>query len=144
MIKLANIKAPVKQTEESELLMLVKWVELVYPDAILKTNYDHFKASIFHAKRQKALKTSVKGYPDIFIAEIRKSPTGAIYGGLFIEFKKDNTKLLNKKLAPATPHLKQQSEMLNKLCNKGYYSCFGVGFEHTKEIIKKYMSWEQI
>lgn len=140
MIKLANVKQPVKQTEESELLQVVKWFELQYPNEILKCNYDHFKSSIFHAKRQKDLHTQLKGYPDIFIPKMKKNAIDGVYGGLFIEFKRSETKILTKQQKYATPHLEQQSKFLSKLCNLGYYAVFGVGFDDTIKIIKDYMN----
>jgi hypothetical protein len=140
MIKLANIKQPVKQTEESELLQVVKWFELQYPNEIFKSNYDHFKSSIYHAKRQKDLHTQLKGYPDIFIPKMKQNETGSVYGGLFIEFKRSGTKILTKQQKYASPHLLEQSKFLTKLCNLGYYAVFGVGFEDTIKIINNYMN----
>ena len=140
MIKIKSIKT----TEESELRMLVKWFCMQYPNSIIKTNYDHFKSSVYHAKRLNDLHTQIKGYPDIFISEVRMTKFGDVYGGLFIEFKRTGETILNKKQGLKTDHLKSQNSMLQKLNDLGYFAVFGLGFENTKEIIINYMNLEKL
>ena len=126
-------------TEQQEILQVVKYCEIKYPNVILKTNYDRFKSNIWHAKQQKNLHTQIKGYPDLFIAEMRIINT-KIYGGLFIEFKKSNTIIYNKKNEPKNDHLKNQNAMLNKLKDKGYFASFGIGYYETIKIIDNYLN----
>lgn len=134
----------IKQTEEQELLQVVKYFKIAYPNLIIKTNYDHFKSSVWHAKRLNALNTQIKGYPDIFIPLLRKNATGGVYGGLFIEFKRTGEKILNKSQSLKTEHLKNQNSIIQKLNDLGYYAVFGLGFENTKEIINKYINFEEV
>lgn len=134
----------IKQTEEQELLQVVKYFKIAYPNLIIKTNYDHFKSSVWHAKRLNALNTQIKGYPDIFIPLLRKNATGGVYGGLFIEFKRTGEKILNKSQALKTEHLKNQNSIIQKLNDLGYFATFGLGFENTKTIIKNYINLEQV
>ena len=134
----------IKSTEEQELQQIVNWFKLQYPNYIIKTNYDHFKSSVWHAKRLNALNTQIKGYPDIFIPIIRKNATGGVYGGLYIEFKRTGEKILNKSQGLKTDHLKNQNAMLQKLYDSGYYATFGLGFENTKEIINNYINMEEV
>jgi len=134
----------IKSTEEQELQQIVNWFKLQYPNYIIKTNYDHFKSSVWHAKRLNSLNTQIKGYPDIFIPIIRKSALNRIYGGLYIEFKRTGETILNKSQGLKTEHLKSQNSMLNKLNDLGYFAVFGLGFHRTKEIIENYINLEKI
>ena len=134
----------IKQTEEQELLQVVKYFKIAYPNLIIKTNYDHFKSSVWHAKRLNALNTQIKGYPDIFIPLLRKNATGGVYGGLFIEFKRTGEKILNKSQALKTEHLKNQNSIIQKLNDLGYYAVFGLGFEATTDIIDNYIKLEEV
>lgn len=77
-----------------------------------------------------------KGFkcPDVLILE----PRGG-YSGLFIELKvkspfKQNGELYSDK------HLEGQQKSINDLKAKGYYACFSVGFDQTKQIIDTYFS----
>jgi hypothetical protein len=60
-------------------------------------------------------------------------------GGLFIELKKEGTKLKKKDGTWLTSHLAEQAEMLEMLKMEGYEAYFGVGFDETKEIIDNYL-----
>lgn len=71
--------------------------------------------------------------PDLFIAE----PKGG-YCGLFIEIKAES--IFNKNGTRKTStHLKEQSNMLDKLTNKGYCAVFGCGWDECKKIIDNYL-----
>jgi hypothetical protein len=131
MIKLA------KQKEDSELLQLVKWFELQYPNEskYLKVNYDRYEPKPHIAKLQKDMHIRLDNWPDIQLP----IPKG-IYLGMFIEFKRTGTKILTKKQKYYSPHLKSQSQYLTDLCNSGYYAVFGVGFDDTIKIINNYMN----
>ena len=107
-----------------------------------------------------------RGYPDLFIAEPRevkaKTALGGDYslveiktlGGLYVEIKKDGTKLKRDKDAKKLlkgeikirkkgdwwdKHVEEQAEMLERLRQAGYKAEFGVGFDECKQIIDKYL-----
>jgi hypothetical protein len=110
------------------------YLKLQYPSIIFNSDLSGAtKLTINQATQMKALRSS-KGFPDIVIYEPR-----GIYHGLFIELKKEGTKLFNKKYEPATDHLKEQFDMMNKLSAKGYSCHFAIGFESAKKILDEYL-----
>jgi hypothetical protein len=62
------------------------------------------------------------------------------YKGLFIEVKAEGVKLYKQNGDFATPHLKEQSEMIIRLRLKGYWAVFAVGFDQAKLEIDNYFS----
>lgn len=95
----------------------------------------NLKLTAQQASRNKAIQKNGFKCPDLIILEPRNG-----YHGLFIElkletpFKKDGSIKASK-----NDHLKGQLETIDKLKEKGYFACFGVGFEQTKEIIDNYL-----
>lgn len=96
------------------------------------------------AMKQKRL--NKRSWPDLFIAQLKNNMDGSpneppIYCGLFIELKREGTKLYLKdgKTMVANPHLQEQALMLRALESQGYKAVFGVGFTQTKEIIDGYL-----
>ena len=76
------------------------------------------------------------------------------YFGLYIEIKKDGTKLKRDKDAKKVlkgetkirkkgdwwdKHIEEQADMLEKLRARGYKAEFGVGFDECKRIIDNYL-----
>jgi hypothetical protein len=70
----------------------------------------------------------------MFIAEPAKG-----CHGLFIELKREGTRLKKKDGTWASAHLEEQNEVLNQLQKKGYAAYFAVGFEEAKQIIDDYL-----
>lgn len=121
------------------------------------------------AKRQKRQNGYRKGWPDLFIAQERatwitpdgqyepmeslhaltvrwkkagKPIDGWKYGldyGLFLELKKEGTRLKKKNGEWATEHIAEQAKVLEKLRQRGYCAEFAVGFEEAKRIIDGYL-----
>jgi hypothetical protein len=60
-------------------------------------------------------------------------------GGLFIELKKDGTRLKKKDGTWASPHIAEQAETLIKLRGEGYEATFAVGFDEAKATIDSYL-----
>jgi hypothetical protein len=89
--------------------------------------------SIGMAMRNKRL-NKWSGYPDLFIAE----PRGK-YRGLFIELKVESPFKKNGVSLKKNKHVEKQFELLQVLQKRGYFACFGVGFEQCKFIINKYL-----
>lgn len=100
-----------------------------------------------------------RGYPDLFIAhhgEVVFEPCNdrRLVYGLYLEIKKDGTKLKRDKDAKKPlkgeikirkkgdwwdKHVEEQAEMLERLRQAGYKAEFGVGFDECKQIIDKYL-----
>ena len=70
----------------------------------------------------------------MFIAE----PKNKFYG-LFIELKKEGTRLKKKNGEWASDHIAEQNEMLERLVFRGYAADFAVGFEEARQIIDNYL-----
>jgi len=111
------------------------YIRLQYPNVIFNSDLSGAgKLTIGQATALKALRSG-RGFPDLVIYEPRDD-----YHGLFIELKQEGTRVWNKKLAGATPHIEEQIQMLEKLNDKGYAACFAVGFDEAKTIIDNYLS----
>ena len=59
--------------------------------------------------------------------------------GLFIELKKDGTRLKKKNGDWANDHIAEQALVLEELQKRGYTAEFAVGFDQAKELIDKYL-----
>lgn len=59
--------------------------------------------------------------------------------GLFLELKKEGTRLKKKNGDWATEHIAEQAEVLEKLRERGYGAEFAVGFAEAKKMIDGYL-----
>ena len=110
------------------------YIRLQYPDVIFNTDLSGAgKLTIGQATALKALRSG-RGFPDLVIYEPRDD-----YHGLFLELKKEGTRIWNKKLVGATPHIEEQAQMIDKLEDRGYRAVFAVGFDEAKKIIDNYL-----
>jgi hypothetical protein len=64
---------------------------------------------------------------------------GYEYSGLYLEIKKEGTRLKKKDGTWANEHIAEQVEMLNKLRARGYAAAFAVGFDGAQTIIDDYL-----
>jgi hypothetical protein len=112
------------------------YIRLQYPGTLFNSDLaGATKLTIGQATAMKSLRSN-RGWPDLFIAEPGKRFK---YHGLFLELKKEGTKILNGKGLPTTPHIAEQLSVLNILRDKGYMAEFAVGFDQAKLIIDQYM-----
>lgn len=111
------------------------YIRLHYPTVLFHSDYGSgLKLTAGQAIVQKRMNGGLRGWPDMFIAESRYR-----YNGLFIELKKDGTRLKKKDGTWASKHLEEQNEMLNKLQHKGYAAYFAVGYKEAIGIIDDYL-----
>lgn len=61
------------------------------------------------------------------------------FNGLFLELKKDGTRLKKKNGEWANEHIAEQAEVLAELREHGYCAEFAVGFDEAKKIIDEYL-----
>lgn len=130
---------------ERDLYKLVaQYLQIQYPDVIYRfdlaadiklTKGQAAKHKILHPKR---------GYPDLFIAKpkLMQSKDGMpiFKHGLFLELKKDGTKILKKDgELVADKHIREQAKVLRLLERRGYQASFAVGFNQAKQIIDEYI-----
>lgn len=128
--------------------LIAKHLQENYPDVIYRFDLAaDLKLTIGQARKHKALHP-VRGYPDLFIAEIRPHwgdiSFNTEYHGLYLEIKKDGTRLKKKNGEWATPHIVEQAEMLEKLRKRGYWAEFAVGIDEALEIIDEYLGGSEI
>ena len=79
-----------------------------------------------------------KEFHDIYYVATRETDEYSAYG-LFLELKKDGTRLKKKNGEWATKHIAEQADVLEKLRERGYCAEFAVGFDEAKEIIDEYL-----
>lgn len=148
-------------TSEAELQQQVAdYLRLQYPDVLFHSDFGSgVKLTPKQATIQKRQNGGRKGWPDMFIAEpTAYASTGwrdgrkvnrlkdafsdqadDIQCGLFLELKKDGTRLKKKDGEWANEHIAEQAEVLEKLRERGYCAEFAVGFEEAKRIIDEYL-----
>ena len=125
-----------------------------YPDVQFHSDFGSgVKLTPHQAKVQKAQNGGRRGWPDLFIAEVdhymaedEYASTNDIFNcdnsyfmGLFIELKKEGTRLRKKNGEWASEHIKEQDEVLKKLRERGYKAEFACGFDEAKKIIDDYL-----
>lgn len=123
---------------ESELqTQVADYIRLRYPKVLFHSDFGSgIKLTMGQAIKQKRQNGGRRAWPDMIVA--RPMPDKGYYG-LFIELKKEGTRLRKKDGTPASDHLKEQSELLEELERWGYKAVFAVGFDEAKKIIDEYL-----
>lgn len=137
---------------ESELqTQVADYLRLKYPNVLFHSDFGSgIKLTKGQAIRQKRQNGGRRGWPDIFIAEpitwqgIRTaewyiSDGNICDAGLFLELKREGTRLKKKNGEWANDHIAEQAELLDKLGSRGYRAEFAVGFDEAKRIIDDYL-----
>lgn len=119
--------------EENLQIVVCNYIRAQYPKVLFNSDLSGIKLTMGQAVKAKKLRSS-KGFPDLVIYEPRGN-----YHALFLELKREGEKILNKKGDLKTDHLKEQDEVISKLCVKGYLACFAIGFDEAKRIIDMYL-----
>lgn len=131
------------------------YLRLQYPDIMFWSNDEDGRKR--HVVEQARLKrrNSSRGQPDIFVAAPMFKDKLVDFYGLFIELKKDGTKLTRDKDARKIlkgetelrkagdwwdKHIEEQAEVLTYLKMNGYCATFAIGFDAAKEVIDKYLA----
>lgn len=123
-----------KKKEESIQLQISKYLRSVYPGVIFNSDIaSGMRLPIWIAAKAKAQR-SERGQPDLVVLE----PRGK-YFGLCLELKAESVYRKDGALLSGK-HLKEQSELLNRLKEKGYYANFACGYQDTKDKIDWYFS----
>lgn len=119
------------------------FLQMKYPDVFYRFDLAaDLKLTIGQARKHKMIHP-YRGYPDLFLAEPapRCIDGGWKYEwhGLFIELKKEGTRLKKKNGEWASTHIREQAEVLGQLREKGYEAQFAVGFEEAINLIDEYL-----
>lgn len=139
---------------ESQLQQQVAdYLRLQYPDVLFHSDYGSgVKLTPRQAAVQKRQNGGRRAWPDMFIAEVVEARPVFdepywnnicrdldCFFGLFIELKKEGTRLKKKNGEWASAHITGQAQMLEFLRARGYCAEFAVGFDEAKKIIDEYL-----
>lgn len=120
------------------------YLRLQYPRVLFHSDYGSgIKLTPGQARIQYRQNGGRRAWPDLFLAEprtitIRKNKYH--YAGLFIELKREGTRILKKDgTLVADAHIREQHDLLCELERRGYRACFAVGFDQAKQIIDNYL-----
>lgn len=115
------------------------YLRLRYPEALFHSDFGSgIKLTPGQAVKQKRLQGGRRAWPDLFLAQ-PKSVGELYYDGLFIELKREGTRLVKKNGEPASEHIKEQGEVIKQLRERGYAAGFACGFDEAKNIIDEYL-----
>lgn len=125
------------------------YIRLQYPSVIFHSDFGSgIKLTMGQAIKQKRLNGGRRSWPDMFLAELKQRKSVEIdcevyqynYAGLFIELKREGTRIFKKdgKLV-ADEHIREQFDMLHDLRARGYAAEFACGFDEAKKLIDDYM-----
>ena len=126
---------------EAELQQQVAdYLRLQYPNALFHSDFGSgVKLTMGQAIRQKRQNGGRRAWPDMFIAEPESNRFG-----LFIELKREGTRLKKKDGTWASEHLAEQDDILDRLRFRGYEAQFAVGFDEAKNLIDKYLGGKNV
>ena len=136
----------IKKEEEIH-LRVCDYLRKNYPDVLFRTDFSSgMKMSPGQAAKHKKFQKS-RAWPDLFIAEsgvVEFKEDGLIAhlrkNGMFLELKAEGTRLYKKDgTLRKNKHIEEQSEMLDKLNESGYYARFAVGYDEAIQIITDYL-----
>lgn len=128
------------------------YLRLQYPNVMFHSDFGSgVRLTVGQALRQKRQNGGRRAWPDMFIACTLKVIIRFDFnrnidvservpcGGLFLELKREGTRLKKKNGEWATEHIAEQAEVLEKLRERGYCAEFAVGFDEAKRIIDEYL-----
>lgn len=122
--------------KEAEIQQCVAdYLRLQYPNVIFHSDFGSgIKLTMGQAVKQKRLNGGRRAWPDMFVAESTLD-----YSGLFIELKKDGTRLKKQNGEWSSEHIAEQARMLSELQARGYKADFALGFDQAKNLIDDYL-----
>ena len=130
------------------------YIRLQYPSVIFHSDFGSgIKLTMGQAIKQKRLNGGRRAWPDMLLAEpmarkidlskdspFDKATKLVMYAGLFIELKREGTRIFKKDGAlVADEHIREQFDMLHDLRRKGYAAEFACGHEEAVALIDSYM-----
>ena len=126
-------------TEHQMYEAIAHYLQMKYPDVLYRFDLAaDLKLTMGQARKHKMLHPR-RGYPDLFIAQPTHLAGGETYHGLFIEIKKDGTRLKKRNGEWASDHIAEQANMLKLLAIRGYKADFAVGLDEAMKMIDYYL-----
>ena len=154
-----------RKAEESLQLAVANHIVTNYPNVLFRTDAGGIKLPIGLAKKLKDMNGGRRGWPDMFIAEPKgvKAECAVLDGekymkngevspiqkaqfieqkyGLFIELKKEGTRIFKKDgTLVSDEHIREQFDMLTELRSKGYVAEFACGYDEAVKLIDDYLN----
>lgn len=132
-------------TEADLQVAVARYLTIRYPNVMFHSDFGSgIKMTKGQAIKQKRQNGGRRGWPDMFIAESNMETDGRGSFGLFIELKREGTRLKKKDGTWATEHIKEQAEVLEQLRLRGYACAFCVGFDEAVDTIDKYLTGKKV
>lgn len=124
--------------------IVADYLRLHYPRVLFHSDFGSgIKLTMGQAVKQKRLNGGRRAWPDMFIAEpMPRYVDGSWnheYNGLFIELKKEGTRLKKRNGEWASEHIAEQSQVLQALQDRGYKADFALGFDQARRLIDDYL-----
>ena len=114
--------------------LIAQYLQVRHPNILYRFDLAaDMKLTPGQARRHKELHPH-RGYPDFFLAK----PTRQ-YSGLFLEIKRDGTRLKKRNGEWASEHIAEQAEVLQKLRENRYKAEFAVGYDEVIKLIDEYL-----
>ena len=127
-------------TEAELQVQIADYLRLQYPEVLFHSDFGSgIKLTPGQAMKQKRQNGGRRAWPDIFIAKPKLKGRSPRFG-LFIELKREGTRLKNRSGLWANEHIREQAHVLDQLRMLGYTTCFAVGFDDAKKIIDDYLA----
>jgi hypothetical protein len=129
-------------SEEHLHQQVTDYLRLQYPTVLWRTDMGGIRLTPGLRAKAKRVQGG-RAWPDLFIAQPIHDNffREVLYCGLFIELKKEGTKLYKKDGSMvANEHYREQAKVLQALERNGYRAVFAVGFEEAKKAIDSYLA----
>lgn len=121
-------------TEKQIHINICEYLRLQYPNLIFFSDASGLRVSVgLRIEIQK--KMSGHKIPDLIILVPNSQ-----YRGAFIEIKRCKDDLYLKSGKLKNDHVKSQEHTMILLRDMGYFAEFGIGFEHTIQMIERYLN----
>lgn len=131
-------------TESSVQIDCIKLIRSLSPFAHVIVNaQSRGKQTIGQAMKIKR-EGFVSGQPDIIvIRQCFDHDNGRIVNGMFLELKREKTRITKKDGTYASETISEQAHYFEKY-GKDFYCNFGIGYDHAEKIIQKFFSFKEI
>lgn len=115
---------------------IVQYLSLIDSSLIVVSDPNGIRLTIGQATQLKKIRLPhAGGHPDILVLR-----SNSDYNGLFIEVKKEGTKVYTKNGTHYSEHLKKQDELHIRLRKEGWFGGFAIGFDSAKRMIDEYFN----
>jgi hypothetical protein len=131
----SKVKEYMKPTETALYEQIAKYLNLKHRGVLYRFDQGGMWTSS-HKARNLYGRLNSRAWPDLFLA---KPVTDTPCAGLFLELKREGTRIQTKAGRWANPHIEEQAAVLDQLRDAGYYCEFAVGFTQAVAYIDAYL-----